>query len=166
MQRIELNALRIVDRRSADFSQRRPRSIHARNNTELRNQCEREHSAQQHVSRRKHMRGAIGKAAVEQGADQIDDSGNKAIQCSLPKARPTTLPARWVVGQNRECRRRQHECKKDQPADPQDERKQHEKTKERHSVSIVVVKSGEAARFRPTGTDHRHRNTAGLARAS
>ena len=70
-------------RHGSYLSQRCPQRIHARNDAELRDQRQRQHQAQQHMPRRKHMRRSIGKTAVEQGTDQEDDSGDQTDPVQL-----------------------------------------------------------------------------------
>src|SRR5580704_13545124 len=112
MQRIELNVLRIINRRSLNFAKRRPQNIHAWNNAELRDQREREHQAEQHVPRCKHMRGAVGKAAVKQGTDQIDEPRKNSNPMQLAQSSSNDVARKMSSWQNGECRRRQHKCKK------------------------------------------------------
>src|ERR1700691_635587 len=84
------------------------------------------------------MRRAIGKAAVKQGTSKKDDSGDQSNPVQLTQSAPHHIARQMGRGQNRERRGRKHESKKDQPADPADQRQQHEETKQRHSGRIIV----------------------------
>ena len=124
----------------SDFAERRPQNVHARHDAELRDQGEREHQAEQNVTRSEHMRSSVGEAAVEQRTDQENDSRDQwRSNATCPeRARPRCRQdACLAARRNCECRGRQDESKKDQPADPDDERKQHEKTQEGHDARII-----------------------------
>ena len=142
MQRIELNAIWIVDRRGSQIAERRPQDVHARNDSELRDQREREHQAQQHMARCKNMRSAVSESAVEQRADEKDDSGDDSNPVQFSQRASDDITGEMRVGQHIgdvERRWRQHECEEDEPADPADERKQHEKAEEGHDMRIIAV---------------------------
>ena len=70
-----------------------------------------------------------------------------AIQCSLVSRFPTKVPASSARGQHLK-RRGRHDGEEDNPADPDDEREQHEKTKEGHDGRIIVASSGRLSHSR------------------
>jgi uncharacterized repeat protein (TIGR03803 family) len=136
MQSVKLNAIGIIGRRGDNVAERCAQNVHARHDAELRDESESKHRAKDYVSRGEDVCSTVGEPTVEQGTKEEDDPGNNGDPVQFAESASDHVAGQMSVrqhGRNIERCWREDESKEDQPADPDDKRKQHEKTQQRHN---------------------------------
>ena len=75
---------------------------------------------------------------IKQRTDQEDKSGEQSDPVKLVQRSPYDVAGEFGGGQDGEERRRFNKGKEDDPADPDDQREKHEKSKEGHGGSSIA----------------------------
>jgi len=105
-----------------------PHPIHARHDTELRIRGEQQHQHDQNVAGGERLEASVFELVVRQRADQKNESGNESHPVQLCQRYAHYIASHARGRQNQEERTRFNERKEDDPADPDDQRQQHEES--------------------------------------
>ena len=131
MQGIELNSCRIVERARIETCDLSAQRNHAGRDPELREQCQRQHKADQDVARSKDVRRAIRYAAVGQRGNQEYDAGADGDPVQFGEQVSDERSGEQPSGQQMK-RRWSHDREENDSANPDDEREKHKIAKEGH----------------------------------
>jgi hypothetical protein len=71
-------------------------------------------------------------------SDQVHNPGNDRDPVQLAKRTADNVSSKMRCGQDRERRGSNHECEKDQPTHPDNQREQHEEAKEGHILEYIT----------------------------
>lgn len=142
MQRVELHALRIGDRNLCEVPDLRAQCVHARNDPELREQRKPKHQADEQMPHSEHVSGPLRQIAVEQRSNQKHDGGKDRDPMQLPQRASDNVPSEMSVRKNSERGRSKHEGKKDETANPDHKREQHQEAEDRHDGKIIAAEDG------------------------
>src|SRR6266446_4710797 len=106
-----------------------------------------------------HMWHPVKKPAVQHGAREKNDARDNGNPVQLAERPSHDVAGQMRVRQNMKGCRCEYEGEKDEPADPDDQREQHEIAQEGHARTLCRAGVWNASTCK-TRTEHRQRKTA------